>query len=81
MEEATENTTVNKGIDSSPKKSDDSISVCSKDSINAMDMDTASDEINGSTGLAERGPDGSSVSRVRDAFREGMKIHLYAFTA
>lgn len=74
MEEATENTTVNKGIDSSAKKSDN-ISICSKDSINAMDMDTASEEINSSTGLAERGPDGSSVFRVREAFRKGACFH------
>jgi hypothetical protein len=46
-----------------------------------MDKDTASEEINGSTGLAERGPEGSSVFRVRAAFRKGMEIHLHAFTA
>jgi hypothetical protein len=81
MVEATENTTVNKGIDSSARKSEDSISICSKDSFNAMDRDTVSEEINGSTGLAEREPDGSSVFKDRTVFRKGMDIHLHAFTA
>jgi hypothetical protein len=66
MEEATANTTVTTGIDS--------ISTCSKDSINAMDI--ASAEINGSTGLVERGSEGSAVFRVRAAFRKNMEIHL-----